>query len=110
MLYDREDIQNILLEEGRAIFVFKIVLSQQNLYSSFDAKSTHQRDLLQVEVVNGGVQRLGRGALPVEVALEVGLYLLPEGFGRQRGPLDLRLLDTVVSALSFVATFRCFTL
>lgn len=104
MLDHREDIEYVLLEEGGAIFVLEVVLAQQYLYASLNAKAAQQRDLLQVEVLDGGVHGFGCRCLPVVVALQIALDLLPERFWRQRGPLHLRLLWPVVPTLALVAT------
>lgn len=110
MLDDRENIQNILLEEGGAILVLEVVLPQEYLNARLDAEGPHEGDLLQVKVLDRCVERLGRRALPVEVGLEVGLDLLPQRLGRQRGPLDLGLLGAVVAALALVASLGRFAL
>lgn len=55
MLDDGEDIQYILLEEGRPVLILEIILAQQYLNSSLDAEAAQQRDLLQMEVLYCGV-------------------------------------------------------
>lgn len=82
MLNDGKNVQYVILEKRRPILVLKEIVVQQYLNTGLDAKTTQQRNLLQMEVLYRGVQRLRTWRFPVIIGLQITFNLLPQWFRR----------------------------